>query len=103
MFFLVTSLAAALGLWDVSLRIDMHRARAREAVADQDIQELEETLLRLRSERHRAEADPELWRHIESLGFKRELKPSRQLAKELKEGKPGVQADNGADPARRPW
>ena len=59
--------------------------------------------MRLRAERRRAESDPELWRHIESLGFKRELKPSRQLAKELKEGRPGVQADKGSDPTQRQW
>lgn len=103
MFFLVTSLTASLGLADVALRIDLKRSLSREAATSQAILELEESLVRLRAERRRAEADQELWRHIESLGFKRDLKPSRELAKGLREGKPGVQTDAGNSEAGRQW
>ena len=40
LFFLATSLAAALGLADVSIRIDLARTRAREAAADLAIEDL---------------------------------------------------------------
>lgn len=103
MFFLVTSLTASLGLADVALRIDVARSKAREASTAQSIQELEENLVRLRAERRRAEADADLWKHIESLGFRRDLKPSRDLAKELREGKPGVQTEAGGAARERQW
>ena len=103
-FFLITSLTAALGLWDVGERLDIHRAKIREARHEQVAADESEIFVRLRAERRRSEADPALWKLIEERGFKRDLKESRKTARELREGRPGgVQADNGAKGAKRPW